>query len=236
MRRLMKKFLLLFFTFCTITAFSQITVLKQDIIFDVPADPPAYSEFKVEIPMVNDSTEQFLFWWEIERGNSPDEWEYKLCDINLCYFWGFEACPCSEHNTFNPGDTANMMLYCDPNGIEGTAVVNLRICADCDPDRKCTSYVDIPVTINSGTVSTKEEDFAENVVLYPNPASDMFKIKNDETISDVVVYNIVGKKLISESHKPGKSHDISRLTKGIYLVRLLDKSNNIVKVLRMTKE
>lgn len=231
----MKNNLLLLFTFFAFSAFGQIEVLDDNVTLDLTPDE---DEVHVDIPIVNVSGSELLFWWEIERGNSPDEWEYKICDINLCYFWGVETCPCSMHNTFAAGDTAMMQFYINPNDLEGTAVVNLRVLEDC---RKSpaggASYADIPITITvDASVSTVEESIQDQVVLYPNPSTDMFKLKNDRGVAKVHLYNIVGKRIFTANHKAGKPHDISYLNKGIYLVRLVDNQNNIIKVLRLTKE
>jgi len=231
----MKNTLLLFFLFLTFSGFGQITVLDQDVTLVLTPDE---DEVHVNIPVVNEYPNEVDFWWDIERETSPSEWEYKVCDLNTCYLWGFESCPCSMENAFPSGDTATMVFYLNPNDIEGTAVVNFRILDDCRKNPGgSVGYVDIPITITvDASVSTTEEELADQVLVYPNPVSDIFKLKNDAYISDVVVYNIVGKKMLESSHKPGKSHNISHLNKGIYLVRLLDKSNNIVKVLRFTKK
>jgi hypothetical protein len=232
----MRNNLLLLFTFFAFSAFGQITLVDPDVTMELSPDE---IEVHVDIPIVNEFSSDVMFWWEIERGNSPAEWEYKVCDINLCYLWGFESCPCSQPNDFAAGDTATMIYYINPNGVEGTAVVNLRIIDECRKNAGggSGSYLDIPITITvDASVSAVEEELADDILIYPNPTPDLFKVKNDNNVSEVILYNIVGKKIFSHSHKPGKSHDISYLNKGIYLVRLLDKNNNIVKVLRLTKE
>ena len=234
MSRHMKYTLLIIFFFLTLSGFGQLTVLDQDVTMVLTPDE---EEVHVNVPIVNEYPDEVLFWWDIERETSPSEWEYKVCDLVTCYDWGFETCPCSMENTFPSGDTATMVFYLNPNNIEGTAVVNFRILDDCRKNLvRGSGFVEIPITITvDGSVSTTEEELADQVLVYPNPVSDIFKLKNDAHISNVVVYNVVGKKLLETSHTPGKSHDISHLNKGIYLVQLLDKSNNIVKVIRLTK-
>lgn len=230
----MKNTLLMFFFFLTLSAFGQITVLDQDVTMELTPDE---IEVHVDISIVNDYPNEVLFWWDIERGTSPTEWEYKVCDLVTCYDWGYETCPCSMENTFPSGNTAMMTFYLNPNEIEGTAVVNLRILDDCRKNPGGgVGYVDIPITITvESSVSVTEEDLVDQVYLFPNPVSDIFKLENDADISVVEIYNLVGKRMLESSHKPGNTHNISHLNKGIYLVRLLDKSNSIVKVITLTK-
>ena len=227
----MRNFLLFVFLSFTFLANAQITVLDTNVIVSITPD---IDEYKEEVDMVNTTNSILEFYWDIDRSGVPAEWEFKVCDINLCYIWGVETCPCSMTNFFQPGDTATMMVYIDPNGVEGTGPVNVSILAFCGKD---STYANIPVSyIVDASVSTAFEEKNDDPLLYPNPSPDYFKIKNDESVSSVIVYNIIGKKMFSQKHRAGMSHDVSGLNKGIYLIRLLNKTNNVVKVLRMTKE
>ncbi len=73
-------------------------------------------------------------------------------------------------------------------------------------------------------------------LIYPNPTHDSFSIKNDTKVSEISVFNIIGKLVLSETHVQGVSHNVSELKKGIYLVRLLDEDDEIIKVIRLTKK
>ncbi len=231
MRPLMKNILLLLFTFISLTSTAQIEVIDSNIVVEVVPD---IIEFKENVHIVNTANSTLEFYWDIDRGNAPPEWDFKICDLNLCYFWGVETCPCSQTNFFQPGDTSKIQVYMRPNGVEGVADISVRILEICGSD---STYNSFPVSyVVSNSVSTSFEEIKDNLVLYPNPSSNFFKVKNDETITDVMVYNIIGKKIFEERHRAGQSHDVSRLNKGLYLVRLLDKSNNIVKVLRLNKD
>ena len=69
--------------------------------------------------------------------------------------------------------------------------------------------------------------------IYPNPTSDFFMVEHDAKVERVVVYNWIGKQLESYSHYKGRNYNVKDLDKGIYIVRLFDKKNNLVKVLRL---
>lgn len=69
--------------------------------------------------------------------------------------------------------------------------------------------------------------------IYPNPTSDFFALKFDERVAKIVVYNWIGKQLESFSHSKGRVYNAKDLDKGIYIVRLFDKQNKLVKVLRL---
>ena len=58
--------------------------------------------------------------------------------------------------------------------------------------------------------------------LYPNPASDKVSIITDTTEPSVIfIYNLQGQILLQQQKQPGKTEiDISKLAKGVYIVRL----------------
>ena len=229
----MKKIILLLFTFLSLQAFGQINV---PIDYLQVSTLPDVEEKKVDVQIINTSTETVEFYWDIIRTPEvPAEWEFKFCDINLCYLWGTEVCPCSQTNFFMPGDTATTQIYLKPNGVEATAEVMVRILETCGRDSSYATYT-VEFTADASVSTNDFDEIADDVVIYPNPSSDMFKIKNDRDVANVVVYNIIGKKMLSKAHRPGMSHNVSQLNKGLYLVRLVDKNNNVLKVLRFTKD
>jgi len=68
--------------------------------------------------------------------------------------------------------------------------------------------------------------------IYPNPiAGDLITIKTNQTIK-VEVFNVLGKSLFSETLYPNKNKmDVSKLSKGIYLLRLDTSSGTVTKKL-----
>lgn len=73
-------------------------------------------------------------------------------------------------------------------------------------------------------------------LIYPNPTFDSFSIKNDEQVAGVSVFNIIGKEVLTEKHHSGIEHNVSELKRGIYLVRLKDENDEVLKVIRLTKK
>ena len=86
----------------------------------------------------------------------------------------------------------------------------------------------------SGIVTEADLD-VKQVKLYPNPTTDFIQITNDDNVSKVAFYNIIGKRLNTSVHYAGKSHDVSTLQKGIYLVRLFDEDDKVISVFRLNK-
>ena len=81
-----------------------------------------------------------------------------------------------------------------------------------------------------------EDNFTNNVSIYPNPAKDRLYIETENEIEEVIVYDIYGRHQVTEtpSHQEMISIDISNLTSGVYFVKINTAEGNIVK--RFVKE
>ena len=228
----MRKFLLLLLSFISLSVFSQDLVINPDpVSLSTTTD---IADKKVDFEITNNSGSEMEFYWTIDRGNVPEEWQFSFCDLNLCYLAGVVKCPCSKPNLLLPNETKTLMMHILPNGTAGTGAISLSIITVCDDET--SNVIDLPITFEVGTTSTEFASINNNINLYPNPAIDMINLQEDEDVSQIELYNIVGKKIRTFQHSKGQSHDVSDFNKGIYLVRLLDRSNNILKVIRMTKK
>jgi Secretion system C-terminal sorting domain len=80
-----------------------------------------------------------------------------------------------------------------------------------------TQSADLPTLASETFVSTTE------LKMYPNPATDVLHFENEQ--KNISVYTIDGKEIKVE--QPNKTLDISKLTKGIYLVVAEDQNGKI---------
>ncbi|MDD2621975.1 MAG: T9SS type A sorting domain-containing protein [Bacteroidales bacterium] len=75
----------------------------------------------------------------------------------------------------------------------------------------------------------------DKVILYPNPARNQINIKNNTPMDYVVVYDLVGKKILTVSIQSEQGIlDISALQKGVYFLQIQTKQGIIHK--KFTKE
>ena len=66
--------------------------------------------------------------------------------------------------------------------------------------------------------------------IYPNPATDIVKIssKQNQTITDVAIYNILGQKTASFNNQEGLSEiSVKELNAGVYLLNIKDINGNV---------
>jgi len=194
------------------------------------------SDIKVDVEITNElSTTQTTFWSIDRMGSSepvPEEWRFQVCDKNSCYVWGLEQCPSSQPAVFNANESFTYNLHMDPEGIAGEGSFSFNITAE-----DGTILTSIPVEYKIDLVSsvTEADLDVKQLQFYPNPTSDFIQITNDSKVSKLAIYNIVGKRLHTSVHYTGKSHDVSGLQKGIYLVRLFDEGDNVISVIRLNK-
>ncbi len=81
------------------------------------------------------------------------------------------------------------------------------------------------------------EDLRESTLnVFPNPATDYMQITENEIVGKVNVYDLIGKKVKSFSHRSGEKYFIGDLRKGIYLIQLVDKENSILATKRISKK
>lgn len=97
-----------------------------------------------------------------------------------------------------------------------------------------TSGVSTPITTGNFQFFTKidaslavNENARQAAQFYPNPVQDFFNISSKEEISNVMVYSASGQLLIQNKvNSKSTKINLSKLSAGIYLVKMQDKSLN----------
>jgi len=237
----MKNILLLFLLGFATSGYSQLLMETEYSLSGTTADASVDYTFTV----TNSGTETENFYWHLNREDGmPRSWAFTICDAVICYAQGTETSICNDPQYINvlaPGQSITFYkIGLHPEGAAGTHSVQFiltKVCGNFDSENVLAT-ADVTFDIQPGS-STVEDDLAAlsaGLLIYPNPTVDRFQIKNDDDVQSVAIYNIVGKQILKNNHKAGQSHDISDLNKGIYLVRMLDKTNQSLKVIRLTKD
>ena len=73
------------------------------------------------------------------------------------------------------------------------------------------------------------------ITIYPNPASDFIQISNHEDVSQIIVFNLVGRKMKTFEVQGDEKYNISNLPKGMYLVQLVNHGKKIITTQRISK-
>ncbi len=124
--------------------------------------------------------------------------------------------------TFPANTTTSIFTIGAPPSGSGINVIyydDLKIYSD------ALKQADIVSLYNNNTLSYENFDKASlEVVVYPNPATNLLNIETPSEIKSVEVYNIQGQKVLSASQK---QINLSNLQSGVYVVIVEDFNNNI---------
>ncbi|MBK8626318.1 MAG: T9SS type A sorting domain-containing protein [Saprospiraceae bacterium] len=74
-----------------------------------------------------------------------------------------------------------------------------------------------------------------DIKVFPNPTTDFFQISNSLNIKKVVVYNMFGKEVKSFFHYNNAQHDVNDLKTGMYIVKMMDERNKVIKSVKLNK-
>ncbi len=239
----MKKYLLLL-AFIAVSS----AVIAQDWFVE---PNPAYGEANLDdwltgpddivadAHITNNTSDTIFMRWERVVNIKPESWETAVCDVNLCYL------PSASTKDFMllPDSTGAMLVHAYsamlPGGIPengavpGVATVMLKISNLNDPaDTLIATYT---FTLTGEPIVSISEVELEALKIYPNPASDYFRLTRTQEIQQLVVYNILGRQVQTFDIQNGKSYDISNLPSGVYLIAMIDKELDTVKTLRLQK-
>jgi len=196
---------------------------------------PSTADVQMDFDVHNtDMDNPIEFLWRVaNKDDIPEPWVAYICDSNLCYGPGVYDCPSGNPNSFDPDQVSTFNFHVRPNAAERDFTFVLELFDVDDPNNV---YSSIEISLNTITTSTDDEEISDKLAVYPNPTSDVFKIKNDSEIASLAIYNIVGKQIEKFEHTAGKEYNITKLRKGVYLVRLFDAQGNAVKALRLSKK
>jgi hypothetical protein len=117
----------------------------------------------------------------------------------------------------------NQSYTATQNGYYTVTVTDTNGCSATSADSVIISGLDV-----SNIESNKDE-----VKIYPNPASSVLNIESNAAIS-ISMISMDGKLLIREDH--AGTINISKLPRGIYIVKVFDEKGILIKVEKMLKE
>ena len=111
-----------------------------------------------------------------------------------------------------------------------TVVIFFEFVVDLPGDGSTYYYDDIelaaPLSIGDTVLST--------VVSFPNPVKTLWNVQAQETITDIIIYNLFGQKILSISpNMSDVSLNMSEMRTGVYLAHVYsDKGTKIIKILK----
>ena len=82
------------------------------------------------------------------------------------------------------------------------------------------------------------EKRTDNVVIsiYPNPTTDYITVNNEDAVKNIVLFNMVGRKMRTFTAEKGERYEVSDLPNGLYVVQIFGKNNKVLTTQRLTKK
>ena len=115
---------------------------------------------------------------------------------------------------------------------------NFEETIDLDPGPKQISYTSLGnedaflMKLSSTGLSTPELDNKLDVSIYPNPATSLVTIENNEKVKmDITITNLTGEKVYSTHTSKTIALNVSEFTSGIYFVSAISKNGSFVQKL-----
>ena len=170
--------------------------------------------------------------WQVKKVNLTDGWNVVVCD-KQCY----TARELSGSFTLAPKEVLqDFSVSFRPNGKTGLSSLELILF---DEAKGKNSRKNIEFNADaSSSISTLQKLQKNTVVsVYPNPATQYIQVRDiAQNIQQVEVYNIMGRKMLNFKLKEkGEKLDISSLPRGMYMVRILNQFNTVLRTQRISK-
>ncbi len=212
----MKNFSLLILSFCLLTLVGKAQTFSVEpnqtlYLNNVPMDELS-THYIYQFNIMNDDIQMA---WERVYVDVPVGWENYLCDIGACYVNIPEGA--TVNGLVAPGSNGFIGLNLVPNS-EGMGEVQINVWDVAFPEYKvlCTFY------FSSGVVSVLDVNETE-VLMYPNPASDVLNLKFQSIeqlkFTNFTMLDFTGRVVINENIRTGShvSFNVSELSAGIYV-------------------
>jgi hypothetical protein len=189
------------------------------------------TDFGDDIYITNNKDTTYTIYWQlIKDATWPATWDTYMCDLNLCYLDNVDKSSNNLPNSVTMG-THKFSFHIKPNGTAGANNVTLKLFAE----KNMASEVFSSNMSFSTTTSSTKDNSVNAIKIYPNPATEYIMIGNAPNVYRVVVYNLFGKEVKSFFHFNGAQHDVEDLKSGMYVVKLFDSKNKVLKSIKLNK-
>ncbi|MEP6795472.1 MAG: T9SS type A sorting domain-containing protein [Saprospiraceae bacterium] len=204
----------------------------------VSVDPPTFvltgnptqTDVSYHVLVTNTSADTAKIFWSKRMNNNPVSWTSWICDKNLCYLAKVNSCPIPKPNVLGPGESFDLQIHLDPAQLEGSADYQATLL----DDQGNSLFVITGEFLISNSTAVKETNEAK-LSIFPNPATDFFRVSDIPGLNNIELFNIVGNKVRSFEAVPQKQYYVGDLTDGIYLVRLESAGGKVIKTIRLSK-
>ncbi len=238
----MKKYLLLFnlVTFSLAVSAQNFTVTPNPALGEANTDDIGTSPDDVvaHANITNNTSDTLFLRWERIENTKPECWETAVCDVDLCYYYTVNTIDFILLPNLSNGE---MLVHAYPGGEPGNvptigeAKVRIKISNLNDPGDTLIAVYDFAVTGSGSCITSVSSLDKAALKIYPNPASDYFRLPETHKIQQLVVYNVLGNRIRTFDVNNDQNYNISDLPNGVYFVGMIDRNHEIVKTVKLQK-
>jgi hypothetical protein len=198
---------------------------------------------KTHASFKNNSADAVELRWEVTEMNVPEEWQAQLCDNNNCYAFGQYSNIDASVGLDVPvvleaGESSLLDLGVRHKGVAGCGTYQVKVTTTADTSTVLASATyELKANVDANCealVSNKNLEISK-LKVFPNPTYDYFTITDNTLVREIQIFNIVGKRMANIAFQNGNAINVMSLPNGLYLVRMLDSDQNILKTTRLTK-
>ncbi len=166
----------------------------------------------------NTTNQTMTVIWRREVIRSNNNWEISICDKNNCYLPFIET----RELILGPGEESNLDVHIRHNGHKDNGEVKM-IAYD---KSNSSESVSANFIFTTGSTSTQKVAFGDQLKIWPNPANQFFTVNDSKILSKIEVLNLLGSVVKVYDTRSNTQFDISDLSSGIYLVRMISKNDS----------
>lgn len=234
----MKQFLLLIFSvvcLSSLTAQNELIFSHTDTVCTIASANDQKLEAKTFI--VNKSNSPLNVQWFLTNMAQPSGWETSVCDENGCYPPSIltNVIPGGNPDApvrLMPGDSSLIYMDAFPNGSRGLGYTQICFTTteDTSTELGCMTY-----KFAVGVTSSVEDAPAPMMEIFPNPTTDYFGLTHANSLKEIRVYNMLGRKQRTFAVGQGKKYFVGDMPAGMYLLAFIDKDGKVAKTTRLVK-
>jgi len=183
----------------------------------------------------NESDNTITVKWKRNIVQLTDGWDTAVCDKTLCYqpAYGETSEADGTNLVLAAGEESNFDIHVYPNGLEGSAIVELTATDVTNAENTVTGTFNF----NQATTSTSTVSIAKpDIKIFPNPTTNYISLSNEAYVERLAIYNIVGRRVKLFEANYSNQYDVVDLPTGMYLVRLIGADDRTIKTVRMSKK
>lgn len=208
--------------------------------FKVNISDPSLS-VEVYSSIENTSTKDTLkLKWKRQELDRPNAWQTQVCDGVECFvpIVSSNIDPALGLNApfiLPPKTKVGFIFYVLPNQVAGTGKFAIQFSMTSKPDSILAS-MNFEVTVQNLTTNTRDVQFAPNLQVFPNPASNFFHLSFAEGIDRVVVYNQIGVPVRTYLAESGQPYSLNGLPDGMYMIAVTNGRQDQHRILKLIKK